>query len=488
MGNVGRRRAEASSQKKGVRRQPRSGPGALLRTMRCVARRGSADRPSQPATSERVADRACPQIWVDFCRGWVTFRPVPPGSARRAGSCHFRDACAHDRRCPARARLVGRAQPPRSGQRHPRARHGCGRGRPSPAIPACPWAWPTSPPCCSRTSCKFDPGAPDWPDRDRFVLSAGHGSMLLYALLYLTGYPDMDARGAAALPPARLAHRRPSRIRPCARHRDHHRAARPGPRQRGRHGARRAPSARPVRRGSGRPPHLRDRQRRLPDGGHQPRGELARRPSAPRPADRALRRQPHLDRRADRARPVRRRAHAVRGLRLAGQCDRRPRSRRRSQRRIGGGPGRGPADADRLPHHDRLRRADQGRAPPRPTARRSAPTRSAAARASSAGRIRRSRSRRSCWRRGGGFGVARRAGARGLGSSASARQPADVRAEFERAHARRRCRPAWTASCARSSRRFAEEQPTWATRKASQKVLEVLHAGACRSWSAARPT
>lgn len=38
---------------------------------------------------------------------------------------------------------------------------------------------------------KFDPSAPDWPDRDRFVLSAGHGSMLLYALLYLTGYADM---------------------------------------------------------------------------------------------------------------------------------------------------------------------------------------------------------------------------------------------------------------------------------------------------------
>ncbi|RMF72840.1 MAG: transketolase, partial [Alphaproteobacteria bacterium] len=35
---------------------------------------------------------------------------------------------------------------------------------------------------------RFDPHHPDWPDRDRFVLSAGHGSMLLYALLYLTGY------------------------------------------------------------------------------------------------------------------------------------------------------------------------------------------------------------------------------------------------------------------------------------------------------------
>ncbi|KGB81771.1 transketolase [Rhodovulum sp. NI22] len=38
---------------------------------------------------------------------------------------------------------------------------------------------------------KFDASAPDWPDRDRFILSAGHGSMLLYALLHLTGYEDM---------------------------------------------------------------------------------------------------------------------------------------------------------------------------------------------------------------------------------------------------------------------------------------------------------
>jgi transketolase len=38
---------------------------------------------------------------------------------------------------------------------------------------------------------KFDPADPKWPDRDRFVLSAGHGSMLLYALLYLTGYEAM---------------------------------------------------------------------------------------------------------------------------------------------------------------------------------------------------------------------------------------------------------------------------------------------------------
>ncbi|SUZ32268.1 Transketolase 1 [Roseibaca ekhonensis] len=38
---------------------------------------------------------------------------------------------------------------------------------------------------------KFDASAPDWADRDRFILSAGHGSMLIYALLYLTGYKQM---------------------------------------------------------------------------------------------------------------------------------------------------------------------------------------------------------------------------------------------------------------------------------------------------------
>jgi len=38
---------------------------------------------------------------------------------------------------------------------------------------------------------KFDPAQPKWPDRDRFVLSCGHGSMLLYSLLWLTGYDDI---------------------------------------------------------------------------------------------------------------------------------------------------------------------------------------------------------------------------------------------------------------------------------------------------------
>ena len=70
---------------------------------------------------------------------------------------------------------------------------------------------------------RYDASAPDWPDRDRFVLSNGHASMLLYSMLYLTGYGlelddleqfrqwgSQDAR-APRVPP----HRRASRSRPA---------------------------------------------------------------------------------------------------------------------------------------------------------------------------------------------------------------------------------------------------------------------------------
>jgi transketolase len=45
---------------------------------------------------------------------------------------------------------------------------------------------------------KFDASDPHWPDRDRFVLSAGHGSMLLYALLYLNGYAGIASTTSSA--------------------------------------------------------------------------------------------------------------------------------------------------------------------------------------------------------------------------------------------------------------------------------------------------
>ena len=46
---------------------------------------------------------------------------------------------------------------------------------------------------------KFISSEPNWFDRDRFILSAGHGSMLLYSVLYLTGYPDITLQDLKTL-------------------------------------------------------------------------------------------------------------------------------------------------------------------------------------------------------------------------------------------------------------------------------------------------
>ncbi|WP_082640224.1 transketolase [Aureimonas sp. N4] len=49
---------------------------------------------------------------------------------------------------------------------------------------------------------RYDPSAPDWPNRDRFVLSVGHGSMLLYSVLHLAGVEEIDAHGKKTGQPA----------------------------------------------------------------------------------------------------------------------------------------------------------------------------------------------------------------------------------------------------------------------------------------------
>src|SRR6266702_2211767 len=100
---------------------------------------------------------------------------------------------------------------------------------------------------------KFDPSDPHWPDRDRFVLSAGHGSMLLYSALYLLGYEEMTID---QLQNFRQLGSRTAGTRVCRRHREHHRTPRAGHRQRRRHGRGGDASGGPVRRRPRRPPHL----------------------------------------------------------------------------------------------------------------------------------------------------------------------------------------------------------------------------------------
>ncbi len=193
---------------------------------------------------------------------------------------------------------------------------------------------------------RFAPTEPHWHDRDRFVLSNGHGSMLLYAVAYLTGY-ELGHRRDQALPQARVALRRSSRARDRHRHRDDHGAARPRHRERGRHGARGAlarDALQSRRRDGRRSLHLFLLRRRLPDGRRLARGVRVRGHAEARQADRLLRRQRHLDRRRGRGLVHGRHAEALRGLRLARRAARRrprsarrfaPRSRRRGRRKAG---------------------------------------------------------------------------------------------------------------------------------------------------------
>ena len=152
---------------------------------------------------------------------------------------------------------------------------------------------------------KHSPADPEWPDRDRFVLSAGHASMLLYPLLHLTGYD---------LPMEQL-----ERFRQLHSETPGHpeRGDTPGveittgPLGQGFANAvgfalaeamLAAPLQPPRSRGRG-PPDLVHLLRRRPDGGHLARGGLDRRLPRPREADRDLGRQPHQPRRTDDARP-----------------------------------------------------------------------------------------------------------------------------------------------------------------------------------------
>ena len=189
---------------------------------------------------------------------------------------------------------------------------------------------------------RYDPADPIWPNRDRFVLSAGHASMLLYSMLFLAGVQQVDEdyevtdepacslHEIEELPPAALAHARatPSTAGPPGSRRRPARSARGS---RPRSGWRSPPSgrasasaARPLRLR-----RLRAGRRRLPDGGRLARIRLARRPPQARQPLLDLRQQPHHDRRRHRARLRRRRPQPLRGLRLERAAGRRRQRRRR---------------------------------------------------------------------------------------------------------------------------------------------------------------
>ena len=152
---------------------------------------------------------------------------------------------------------------------------------------------------------KFDPADPAWPDRDRFVLSAGHGSMLVYALLHLLGYEAMTIdeikrfRQLGSLTPGHPENFITPGVETTT-----------GPLGQGLANAvgmaiAEAHLAATFGGGPRRPPHLRARLRRRPDGGHQPGGDRTRGASQAQEADRAVRRQRHLHRRTVVARRTR---------------------------------------------------------------------------------------------------------------------------------------------------------------------------------------
>ena len=100
-----------------------------------------------------------------------------------------------------------------------------------------------------RDVLKFDASDPHWPDRDRFVLSAGHGCMLLYALLYLTGVGGAKGLGLDDIKQFRqVGSRTPGHPEYLVRawRRDDDRSARPGDCDRGRHGDCRADARRAL--------------------------------------------------------------------------------------------------------------------------------------------------------------------------------------------------------------------------------------------------
>ncbi len=246
-----------------------------------------------------------------------------------------------------------------------------------------------------RGPLRYNPAHPRWPDRDRFVLSNGHGSMLLYALLHLTGYdlPMAELKRFRQLGSKTPGHPEVG-VTPGVE-------TTTGPLGQGLANAvGMALAERLLAATFNRPGHtIVDhhtyvvRRRRLPDGGDLARGLLARRHLGPGQTHRLLRRQRDFDRRRDQRLVHRRHGPALRRLWLARAARstvttwRRWRRRWRPRRPTGQAAAAAVAD---LQDGDRQGRADQGRHAPTPMARRWAQPKSRRPGWRSTGRIRRS--------------------------------------------------------------------------------------------------
>jgi hypothetical protein len=303
---------------------------------------------------------------------------------------------------------------------------------------------------------RHNPGDPRWPNRDRFVVSNGHGSMLLYSLLHLSGYP-------LAMDEIRNFRQFGSRT---AGHPEYEPdvgiETTTGPLGQGIANAvgmaiaERVLGARFNRPGFRyrRSSHLGVHRRRLPDGGHLARGLLAGRDPRPGQAHRVLRRQRHLHRRRGRGVVHGRHAGALSrptaGMSCRAWTATTPQAMKAA---IEAARGRDrPPDADLLPHGHRLGVAEQVRAPRRPMARRWAPTKSSRTRANTRlvahAPFEIPDEIRAGW-------DARERGARGPGGLGPACWP-PMRQNIPRENARS-CSDAWPVRCRRIGRQAADD-------------------------------
>ena len=182
---------------------------------------------------------------------------------------------------------------------------------------------------------RFDPEDPIWPNRDRFVLSSGHASMLLYAMLHLAGVravnADYERLGEPSVTLDDIKHFRQLDSK-CPGHPEYHLTSgvetTTGPLGQGCGnsvgmaiaGALARAPLQPARLHAVRLRRLRALQRRRHDGGRRERGGFARRPPQALEPVLDLRRQPHHDRRPHRARLQRGRCGALSRLRLERAC------------------------------------------------------------------------------------------------------------------------------------------------------------------------